>query len=138
MFQESAKIGFCFPKGSVFRRCQLLFLHPTMVGGITQRWINTKLQFFWSNNWETYCKIYLRLISVSFPHFQRIVCFWNIPFGVASSVLMKSSFSQNQIFNRKWNSFINSFLVVCLKPFVANITFINWWNRTETNVTSKA
>ena len=108
-----------------------------MVGGITQRWINTKLQFCWSNNLETFCKIYLRLISVSFPHFQIIVCFLKSPFGVTSSVLMKSSFSQNQIFNEKWNSCINSFLVLCLEPFVADITFIIWWNRAETNVSSK-
>ena len=133
----SAKTGFCFPKGLVSKRCQLLSLHPTLVGGITLRWINTKLQSCWSNNLVTYHKIYLRLISVRFLHFQRIVCFLKSSFGVMSSVLMKSSFSQNQTFDKKWNSCINSFLVLCLNPFVPDITFITWWNRTETNVTSK-
>ena len=44
--------------------------------------------------------------------------------GVTSSFLMKSSFSPNQIFNKKRNSYVSFFLVLCLAPFVADITFI--------------
>ena len=104
------------------RRCQLLFLQPTMVGRITwitKRWINTKLQFCCSYNLEAYYRIYLRLISVSFLHFQSLLCFMKSHFGgVTSSFLMKSPFSQNQIFNKKWNTYVNS------TPFVADITLI--------------
>ena len=45
-------------------------------------------------------------------------------FGVTSLFLMKSAFSQNQIFYKKRNSYINFLLVFCLKPFVADTTFI--------------
>ena len=65
---------------------------------ITQRWINTKIRFCCSYNLETYHKIYLWLISVRFLHFQS---FTKSQFGVMPSFLMKSSFSQNHIFNKK-------------------------------------
>ena len=44
--------------------------------------------------------------------------------GMTLSFLMKSSFSQNQIFNKKRKSYASFFLVLCLTPFVADITFI--------------
>ena len=43
---------------------------------------------------------------------------------VTSSFLMKSSFSQNHICNKKQKSYASFFLVLCLTPFVADITFI--------------
>ena len=111
---------FCFPKGlgldpgSVSRRCQLLSLQPALVGRITQRWINTKVQFCSSCNLETYHRTYLRSNSVIFLHFQSLHHFIQSEFGVTPSFLMKLSFSQNQIFNRKLNSYINFFLVLRL------------------------
>ena len=33
-------------------------------------------------------------------------------------------FSQNHIFNKKWNSYVNIFLVLCLTPFVVDVTVI--------------
>ena len=68
---------------------------------ITQRWINTKIQFCCSYNLETYHKIYLWLISVRFLHFQSLLRFTKSQFGLMPSFLMKSSFSQNHIFNKK-------------------------------------
>ena len=119
----SAKIGFGFPRGlglnpcPVFRGCQFLSLKPVMAGGIIQTLIDTKLQFCCSWNLEKFYRFCLRLISVSFLRFQSY-------FGVASSFLMKSSFCQNQIFNKKGKSYDSFFLVFCLIPFVADITFI--------------
>ena len=43
---------------------------------------------------------------------------------MTSSFLMKPSFSQNQIFDKKRISYVGFFLVLCLTPFVADITFI--------------
>ena len=43
---------------------------------------------------------------------------------MTSSFLMKSSFSQNQIFSKKQNSYVSFFLVLCLTPFAPDITFI--------------
>ena len=63
-----------------------------MVVGITQRWINTKIQFCCSYNLETYHRIYLWVISVSFLHFQSLLRFMKSQFSVTSSLLMKSSF----------------------------------------------
>ena len=37
---------------------------------------------------------------------------------------MKSSFSQNEIFNKKGNSYDSFFLLLCLTPFAADIKFI--------------
>ena len=45
-------------------------------------------------------------------------------FGVMPSFRMKSSFSQNQIFDKKRKSYVSFFLVLCLTPFVAHITFL--------------
>ena len=81
--------------GSVSRRCHLLSLQPTVVVGITQRWINTKIQFCCSCNLETYHRIYLWVISVSFLHFQSLLRFMKSQFSVTSSLLMKSSFLKN-------------------------------------------
>ena len=78
----------------------LLSLQPTMVGGITQKWINIRLQFCCSYNLQTYHRIYLRLISISFLDFQSFVRFMKSQFDVMS-FLMKSPFSQNRIFNKK-------------------------------------
>ena len=113
-----------------------------IVWGITQRLINTKLQFCCSCNLDTNHRIYLRLMSVSFLRFQSLLRFMKSQFSVTSSFLMKSSFSQNQIFNKKRNSYVSFFLVSCLthyrgyrkatpgcnelKPFVADIAFITW------------
>ena len=94
-----------------------------MVGRITQRLINTNLQFCCSYNLESYYRTYLRLVSVSFLHFQSLLRFINSQSGVTSSFLIKSSFSENQIFHKKWNSYVNFFLVLCLTPFMADITF---------------
>ena len=77
---------------SVSRRCHLLSLLPTMFGGITQMWINTKIQFCCSYNLKTYHSIYLWVISVSLLHFQSLLRFTKSQFGVTSSLLMKSSF----------------------------------------------
>ena len=93
-FKVSPKMGFCFSKGLglnpdwLSRRRQLLSLQPRMVGGTTQRWINTKLQFCCSQNLETYHRIDLRLISISFLHFQSLLRFMKGQFGVIPSLLM--------------------------------------------------
>ena len=47
----------------------------------------------------------------------------NSKFGVTSSLLMKSSFLKKD-YNKKLNSYVNFFLVLCLTPFVADVTFI--------------
>ena len=63
---------------------------------ITQKWINTKIQFCCSYNLETCHKIYLWVISASFLHFQSLVRFMKSQFGydepMGSSLLMESSF----------------------------------------------
>ena len=46
-------------------------------------------------------------------------------FSVMLSFLMKSSFSQNQIFNKMPNSYASFFLLPCLAAFVADMTFIS-------------
>ena len=33
-------------------------------------------------------------------------------------------FSQNQIFDKKWNSYVNFFLVLCFTPFVVDVTVL--------------
>ena len=66
--------------------------------GITQRLTNQKRQFCCSG---TFHRIYLRLISVSFPRFQSFLHFMKSQFGATSSFLMKSSIFQNQIFKDK-------------------------------------
>ena len=43
---------------------------------------------------------------------------------VRSSFLMKSSFSLNQIFNKKRNSYDSFFIALCLTASVVDITFI--------------
>ena len=71
---------------------------------------------------ETFHRIYLRLISVSFLSFQSLLHFIKSKFGLTSSFLMKWSFSQNYIFNK--NSYAIFFLVSCLAAFIVDITFI--------------
>ena len=110
--------------GSIFRRCHLLSIQPTMVVGMTQGRINTKIQFSCSYNLETYHRIYLWIIPASFLHFQSLFRFMKSQFIVTSSLLMKSSFLFSQTFNKKCNSYINFFLVLCFTPFVADVTFI--------------
>ena len=59
-----------------------------------------------------------------FSKFSKFASFDKSKFGVASTFLMKSTFSQNQIFNKIRNSYTSFFLVSCLTPFEADITFI--------------
>ena len=71
-------------------------LQPKMVGGTTQRWINTKIQFCCSYSLKTYHRIYLWVISVGFLHFQSLLRFMRSQFGYEEpmwlSLLMQSSF----------------------------------------------
>ena len=111
--------------GPSFRGCQLLSLKPTIVEGLQEGWliqINNSA-FLWSL--QTFHRIYKRLFSVNFLIFQSLLHFMKRKFGVTSSFMMKSSFSQNQIFNKMRNSYASFFLVSCLAPFVADITFIS-------------
>ena len=73
---------------------------------------------------EIFHKIYLRLFSVSFLSFRSLLHFMKSKFGFTSSFLIKSSFSQNQIFNKMQNSYVSFFLVSGLAPFVVDIMFI--------------
>ena len=94
---------------------------------ITQWWINTKIQFSCSYNLETYHRIYLWVISVSFLHFQSLLRFMKNQFGYEEPMVIivdEIVFSQNQILNKKWNSYINFFLVLCFTPFVVDVTVI--------------
>ena len=98
-----------------------------MVVGITQWWINTKIQFCCSCNLETYHRIYLWVISVNFLHFQSLLRFMKSQFAYEEPVVITIDeivFSQNQIFNKKWNSYVNLYLVFCFTPFVVDVTVI--------------
>ena len=100
-----------------------------MVGGITQKWINTKIQFCCSLNLETYHRIYLWVINFSkFSTFSKFASFYEEPIWLwrANVVIIIDEivFSKNQIFNKKWNSYVNFFLVLCFTPFVVDATVI--------------
>ena len=78
---------------------------------------------------------------------------------MTSSFLMKLSFSQNQIFNKKWTSYANFFLVLCFNTIhgwhhiyypivVLNLVCLNsyrlfnvpgrkWWHQQKTNIFPK-
>ena len=127
--------------------------------GVTRKLTNPNKQFCCLWNLEIFRRIYLPLISVSFLSFQSLLHFRQSKLGVTSPFLMKSSFSQNQIFNKKRISYTSSFQVLCLTPFVPDITFITlllsqiyvcttsyrllnvpgrkWWHSNRLNIFSK-
>ena len=128
----SAKLAFCFPNGykdldpgPVSAGCQLLSLQLTLVGGLRKGWLI-------QNYNSAFHATYLRLMSLSFLRFQSLLRFMKSQFGVTSSFLIKSSSSQNQIFNKKQNSYVSSFLVSCLIHYSLVLLFYTPWKLQKT------
>ena len=63
-----------------------------------------------------------------FSTFSKLASFYEGPIWLwrANVVIIidKIVFSQNQIFNKKWNSYVSFFLILCFTPFVVDITVI--------------
>ena len=71
----------------------------------------------------------LSMVNFSkFSTFSRFASFHEEPIWLwrANVVIIIDEivFSQNQIFNQKWNSYVNFFLVFCFTPFVVDVTVI--------------
>ena len=66
-----------------------------------------------------------------FSTFSRFASFYEGPIWLwrANVVIITDEivFSQNQIFNKKWNSYVNFFLVLCFTPFVVDVTVLPYW-----------
>ena len=59
-----------------------------------------------------------------FSTFSKFASFYKEPIWCDVIIIDEIVFSQNQIFNKKWNSYVNFFLVLCFTPFVADVKFI--------------
>ena len=64
-----------------------------------------------------------------FSTFSKFVSFYEEPIYcdviiIDEIVFSQKSFLFSQTFNKKCNSYINFFLVLCFTPFVADLTFI--------------
>ena len=61
-----------------------------------------------------------------FSTFSKFASFYEEPIWLwrANVVIIIDEivFSQNQIFNKKWNSYVNLFLVLCFTQFVVDVT----------------
>ena len=84
--QENFELRKSWLDYSIFVSCFCLSLQSAMVERI---WINTKIQFCCSYNLETYRRIYLWVISVSFLHFPSLIRLMKSQW---LSLLIKSSF----------------------------------------------
>ena len=71
---------------------------------------------------KTSRRIYLRLISVSFLYFQSLLHFVESQFSVMPSFLMKLTSFKIRVLRIN----VGFFLVFCLTPFMADITFITY------------
>ena len=58
-----------------------------------------------------------------FSTFLKFASSYEDPIWCDVIILDEIVFSQNQIFNKKRNSYVNFFLVLCLTPFATDITF---------------
>ena len=59
-----------------------------------------------------------------FSTFSKFALFYEEPIWCDVIIIHEIVFSENQIFNKKWNSYVNFLLVLCFTPFVADVTFI--------------
>ena len=59
-----------------------------------------------------------------FSTFSKFASFYEEPIWFDVIIIDEIIFSQNQIFNKKWNPYVNFFLVSCLTPFVTDVIFV--------------
>ena len=59
-----------------------------------------------------------------FSTFSKFASFYEETIWFDIIIIDEIVFSQHHIFNKKWNSCVNFFLVLCFTPFVADVTFI--------------
>ena len=59
-----------------------------------------------------------------FSTISKFASFYEEPIWCDVIIIDEVIFSQNQIFNKKWNPYVNLFLVSCLAPFVTDVIFV--------------